>query len=67
MKTSKEDPKVDIDLKPGDVVRVVAEGNMKGFTGPVVEVNAKKSRVKFKSEVLGGAILETDYKSLEKI
>ena len=67
MKNSREDPEVDIDLKVGDTVRVIAEGNMKGFTGPVVEVNAKKSRVKFKSEVLGGAILETDYKSLEKI
>ncbi len=67
MKDSRDEPKIDMDIKPGDTVRVIAEGNMKGFTGPVVEVNAKKGRVKFKSEVLGGAILETDYKSLEKI
>ena len=67
MKASRDEPKIDMDIKPGDTVRVTAEGNMKGFTGPVVEVNAKKGRVKFKSEVLGGAILETDYKALEKI
>ena len=67
MKSSDDNPKVEIDLKPGDTVRVIAEGEMKGFTGPVVEVNAKKRRVKFKSDVLGGAVLETDYKALEKI
>ena len=67
MKSGKDNPKVEIDLKPGDTVRVIAEGEMKGFTGPVVEVNVKKGRVKFKSDVLGGAVLETDYKALEKI
>ena len=67
MKSSKEDPKVEVDLKPGDIVRVIAEGNMKGFTGPVVEINTKKGKVKFKSDMLGGAELETDYKALEKI
>ncbi len=61
------DKKIEIDIKPGDMVRVIAEGEMKGFTGPVVEINAKKGKVKFKSEVLGGAVLETDYKALEKI
>ena len=66
-KDSNEDLQVEIDLKPGDTVRVIAEGEMKGFTGPVVEVNAKKGRVKFKSEVLGGAVLETAYKALERI
>ena len=67
MKSDKDNPRVEIDLKPGDTVRVIAEGEMKGFTGPVVEVNMKKRRVKFKSDVLGGAVLETDYKALEKI
>jgi transcriptional antiterminator NusG len=67
MKSSKEEPKVQIDLKLGDMVRVIADGNMKGFTGPVVEINTKKGRVKFKSDMLGGAELETDYKALEKI
>ncbi|MBQ3654529.1 MAG: transcription termination/antitermination factor NusG [Synergistaceae bacterium] len=67
MRDSRENMKVEMDLKPGDSVRVIAEGEMKGFTGPVVEVNAKKGRVRFKSDVLGGAVLETDYKALEKI
>lgn len=67
MKKSASSPRVEFDLKPGDTVRVVADGEMKGFTGPVVEVNTRKGRVKFKSDVLGGAILETDYKALEKI
>ncbi len=63
----KENLDVEIDIKPGDTVRVIAEGEMKGFTGSVVDVNLKKNKVRFKSEVLGGAILETDYKALEKI
>jgi transcriptional antiterminator NusG len=67
MKQNEEDMNVEIDLKPGDTVRVVAEGEMKGFTGSVVDVNLKKNKVKFKSDVLGGAVLETDYKALEKI
>lgn len=67
MKKDSDKPKVEIDLKPGDSVRVIAEGELKGYTGPVVEVNAKKGRVKFRSELLGGAIFETDYKALEKL
>ena len=67
MKKAEESPRVEMDLKVGDSVRVVAEGDMKGFTGPVVEINAKKGRVKFKSDMLGGSVLETDYKALEKI
>ena len=67
MKKSEGTPRVEFDLKVGDTVRVVAEGDMKGFTGPVVEINAKKGRVKFKSDMLGGSVLETDYKALEKI
>ena len=67
MKKDSESPKVELDIKPGDIVRVIAEGEMNGFTGPVVEINAKKGKVRFKSEVLGGAVLETDYKALEKI
>ncbi|MBQ7543434.1 MAG: transcription termination/antitermination factor NusG [Synergistaceae bacterium] len=67
MKSSKEDPKVQIDLKIGDVVRVTEDGNMKGYTGPVVQIDAKRGKVKFRTEMLGGAEVETDYKSLEKI
>ena len=67
MQKAEEHPKVDMDLKPGDTVRVTAEGVKKGFTGPVVEVNAKKGKVKFKHDILGGSIVEVDYKDLEKI
>ena len=67
MKQSEESPRIEMDIQPGDTVRVIAEGEMKGFTGSVVDVNLKKNKVKFKSEVLGGAVLETDYKALEKI
>ena len=67
MKKDEENLKVEMDIKPGDTVRVIAEGEMNGFTGAVVDVNVKKGRVKFKSEVFGGAVLETDYKALEKI
>lgn len=67
MKKAEEHPKVDMDIKPGDTVRVIAEGVRKGFTGPVVEVNTKKGKVKFKHDILGGSIVEVDYKDLEKI
>ena len=67
MQKSEDSPRVEFDLKVGDTVRVIAEGDMKGFTGPVVEINTKKGRVKFKSDMLGGSVLETDYKALEKI
>lgn len=67
MKSSKEDPKVEVDLKPGDIVRVIAEGVKKGFTGPVLEINMKKGKVKFKHDILGGSTVEVDYKDLEKI
>ena len=67
MKKNEENMNVEIDLEPGDTVRVIADGEMKGFTGSVVDVNLKRNKVKFKTEVLGGAILETDYKALEKI
>ncbi len=67
MKDDEENVEIELDIKPGDTVRVTAEGEMKGFTGSVVDVNIKKNKVKFKSDVLGGAVLETDYKALEKV
>ena len=67
MQSSKDSPKVEMDIKPGDVVRVIAEGNMKGFTGPVTSVDARKGKVKFVNGMLGGSEMETDYKSLEKL
>ena len=65
MKQSEESPTVEMDIAPGDTVRVIAEGPQEGYTGQVVEVT--KNKVKFKTEGLGGAVFETDYKALEKI
>lgn len=67
MRKDEENLKIEMDLKSGDTVRVIAEGEMNGFIGVVEDVNTKKGRVKFKTEAFGGAILETDYKALEKI
>ncbi|MBQ9388794.1 MAG: transcription termination/antitermination factor NusG [Synergistaceae bacterium] len=67
MKNAEENPRLEIDLKPGDTVRVISEGSTKGFTGSVIEVNPKKGKVKFKHEILGGAVVEMDYRALEKI
>ena len=67
MKKSEQSPKVEIDLKVGDMVRVTAEGVNKGLTGPIVEINAKKGKVKFRHDILGGSIVDIDYKDLEKI
>ncbi|MBR1438948.1 MAG: transcription termination/antitermination factor NusG [Synergistaceae bacterium] len=67
MQKDEDAPKLRIDLKPGDIVRVIADGVKKGFTGPVVEVNAKKGKVKFRHDMLGGSIVDIDYKDIEKI
>ena len=67
MKKSEENPRVEIDIKPGDTVRVIAEGVKKGVTGTVIEVNAKKGIVRFKNEMLGGSVIDESYKNLEKI
>ena len=67
MKKSEENPKIEVDLKIGDTVRVIAEGEMKGFTGPIIEINAKRGKLKFNHGFLGGAEIETDFKSVEKV
>ena len=67
MKKSEDAPKLEIGIKPGDTVRVTAEGVRKGCTGPVVEVNQKSGKVKFRHDMLGGSIIDIDYKDLEKI
>jgi len=60
-------PKVEIDLKPGDVVRVKA-GPFEGQVGPVAEVLADKGKVKFSVTVFGrDTLVESDYADLEKI
>ncbi len=60
-------PKVEIDLKPGDVIRVKT-GPFEGQVGPVVEVLEEKGKVKFSVTVFGrDTIVESDHTDLEKI
>lgn len=60
-------PKVEIDLKPGDVIRVKA-GPFEGQVGPVVEVLEEKGKVKFSVTVFGrDTLVESDHTDLEKI
>ena len=58
---------VEMDLKIVDMVRVTS-GALKGRTGPVVEINPKKGKVKFRVDAFGGeSVTEADYQFLEKI
>lgn len=60
-------PKVEIDLKPGDVIRV-RTGPFEGQVGPVVEVLEEKGKVKFSVNVFGrDTLVEADHTELEKI
>jgi transcriptional antiterminator NusG len=60
-------PKVEIDLKPGDVIRVKT-GPFEGQVGPVVEVLEEKGKVKFSVTVFGrDTLVEADHTELEKI
>ncbi|MDT8283974.1 MAG: transcription termination/antitermination protein NusG [Thermovirgaceae bacterium] len=60
-------PKVEIDLKPGDVIRV-RSGPFEGQVGPVVEVLEEKGKVKFSVTVFGrDTLVESDHTDLEKI
>jgi transcriptional antiterminator NusG len=60
-------PKIEIDLKPGDTVRV-KEGPFEGQVGPVVEVLTDKGKVKFSVTVFGReTLVEADYTELEKL
>jgi transcriptional antiterminator NusG len=60
-------PKVEIDVKPGDTVRVKS-GPFEGQVGPVVAVLSDKGKVKFSVTVFGReTIVETDYTELEKL
>ena len=60
-------PKVEIDVKPGDVVRAKS-GPFQGQVGPVAEVMADKGKVKFSVTVFGReTLVEADYQELEKL
>lgn len=58
---------VDINIKLGDTV-TVKSGPFEGQTGPVVEINPERGKVKFTVSVFGrDTVVETDYQLLEKL
>ncbi len=60
-------PRMEIDLKPGDVV-TVRSGAFEGQSGPVVEVLAEKGKIKFSVTVFGReTVVEADYSELQKL
>ena len=60
-------PKIEIDVQPGDTVRVKS-GPFEGQVGPVVEVMEDKGKVRFSVSVFGrDTIVEADYNDLEKV
>ena len=60
-------PKIEINLKPGDTVKVKS-GPFEGQVGPVVDIIPTKGIVKFMVSVFGReTVVETEYLLLEKI
>ena len=60
-------PKIEINFRPGDVVKVKS-GPFEGHVGPVVEISPEKGKVKFSVTVFGRETsVETDYTELEKL
>ncbi len=60
-------PKIEIDVRPGDTVRVKS-GPFEGQVGPVVDILPDKGKVKFSVTVFGReTVVETDYMELEKL
>jgi transcriptional antiterminator NusG len=60
-------PKIEMNLKPGDIVKVKS-GPFEGQVGPVVEIVPEKGKVKFTVTVFGReTIVETDYMELDKL
>ncbi|MDR2180774.1 MAG: transcription termination/antitermination protein NusG [Synergistaceae bacterium] len=60
-------PKLEINLKLGDTVKVKS-GPFEGQAGPVVDIVPEKGKVKFTVSVFGREIVvETDYFLLEKV
>lgn len=60
-------PKVEINLRPGDTIKVKS-GPFEGQVGPVVDVNPEKGKVKFTITVFGRETsVEADYTELEKL
>jgi len=60
-------PKIEINLKLGDTVRV-RSGPFEGQVGPVVEISPEKGKIKFTVSLFGReTVAETDHFLLEKI
>jgi transcriptional antiterminator NusG len=60
-------PKIEMNLKPGDIVKVKS-GPFEGQVGPVVEIVPEKGKVKFTITVFGReTVVETDYTELDKL
>lgn len=60
-------PKIEINFRPGDVVKVKS-GPFEGHVGPVVDIFPEKGKVKFSVTVFGRETsVETDYTELEKL
>jgi transcriptional antiterminator NusG len=60
-------PRLEINLKPGDTVKVKS-GPFEGQAGPVVDILPEKGKVKFTVSVFGReTVVEMDYFLLEKI
>ena len=67
LKREQVKPKVELTFKVGDTVRVKSDDNS-GLTGPVVEVNPEKGKVKFTVNIMGRETeTEADYQLLEKV
>ena len=60
-------PKIEMNLKPEDIVKVKS-GPFEGQVGPVVEIVPEKGKVKFTITVFGReTVVETDYTELDKL
>ena len=60
-------PKVEVDFHIGDMIQV-KNGPFAGQSGPVVEIDADKAKIKFRITVFGRETdVEADYNDLEKI
>ena len=60
-------PKVEVDFKVGDMIQMKT-GPFAGCSGPVVDVDADKAKIKFRITAFGRETdVEADYSDLEKI
>ena len=60
-------PKVEVDFKVGDMIQMKT-GPFAGSSGPVVDVDADKAKIKFRITAFGRETdVEADYNDLEKI